>query len=683
MNDANHDKEIKPFHLSVAQGIRQVQGNHTYGHVSEIKNIDDLRQAVQFDHIAGIFKDNHRSIQNFIEADAIIMDCDNDRSDNPNDWLTPVKLSQQLQDVMFYTVYSRNHMKDKYDDNGKLSKSARPRFHVYFPLSITYRDADAVRSLKEHLLQAVQDFDAGAKDAARLFFGVDKPECIYHYGHVWIDDFMNAYEDTENEAVDDDIPVDDVIREGSRDNTLFQNALSYLSLFGEKKAYRLFKEDCSRCQPHLPVSQCNKIWKKTTGYARNFKDKCTPRKANLTLRIIEQTLQEFDIDIRLDVITRRVSISDLPPDNPFVPDSYYASDDITRRNANSDFLPLFLASYLRDKNYAVSDAFIRDALEALTKTHKFNPFWDMIMHTTCEKPYDRILEVMNALGISENSCYAGFFEKWLHQVVAMALNDDGSLGNEFVLVLQGKQGIGKTSFFRKLAVYPDWFREGANIDMQNKDSIMEATNVLIAELGELEATINRQQPSLKAFLTRTFDTFRAPYAHYASSHERRVTFCATVNNEQFLRDETGSRRFVVIPVAEIDKRFIHEHMTHEYVCKLWRGVYDILYLQRGKNGFRLTDEEMTDITATNARDFTKHVKGENELYDLLDWDNPSGWTFYTATEISRLLDIDRKYSAQEIGKALSAISKRDSRVERKTTMYGTKYFLPQKKGLYS
>ena len=92
----------------------------------------------------------------------------------------------------------------------------------------------------------------------------------------------------------------------------------------------------------------------------------------------------------------------------------------------------------------------------------------------------------------------------------MALNDDGSLGNEFVLVLQGKQGIGKTSFFRKLAVYPEWFREGANIDMQNKDSIMEATNVLIAELGELEATINRQQPSLKAFLTRTFDTFRAP-----------------------------------------------------------------------------------------------------------------------------------------------------------------------------
>lgn len=272
MTDTVHDNEFKPFHLSVAQGIRQVQSNNTYGKVSEIKNVDDLRQAVQFDHVAGIFKDNHRRLQNFIEADAVIMDCDNERSDNPQDWLTPDKLSLKLHDVIFYSVYSRNHMKDKE------GKSARPRFHAYLPLSTTYRNADAVRKLKEQLLQAVHDFDAGAKDTARFIYGVEKPLCEFHFGHVCIDDFLEAILNVaavvkDNSSKEHDDNDSDVIHVGERNTTVFYVARQAISKYGiSDKARKIFDNACAFCRPPLPDSEVNKTWDSAIKISQNSKD---------------------------------------------------------------------------------------------------------------------------------------------------------------------------------------------------------------------------------------------------------------------------------------------------------------------------------------------------------------------------------------------------------------------------
>lgn len=680
MTDSVHDVSVKPFHLSVAEGIRQKHNNHTYGHVSEIKTLNDLRQAVQFDHVAGIFKDNQRSTQNFIMADACIMDCDNERSDNPQDWFTPDKLSQLMPNVMFYIVESRNHMK------AKEGKSARPRFHVYFPLSKQYSHDTDIRALKEAILRRIPDFDAGAKDAARFFFGVSNPVCELHDGHVCIDDVMSFDTDAVEDifSVDDDAVSDayevlshDVIHKGSRNDTLFHHALSYLSRYGEKKAMALFKADCERCKPSLPENECNTIWKQAVHYASNFKSRYTAKKKTLTLEIIEYTLQELHIDVKYNVIKHEIFVSDLPDDNPHIPKGYSNTSHTERKKVNIQFLPLVFISYLRDRDYSFQSDFIYQSIYPIARMKSFNPFWDMLNSVTWDKK-NRILEVFNALGISENSYDAVFIEKWLHQCVAMILNDDGSLGNEFVLVFQGKQGIGKTSFFRKLALYPDWFLEGAYVDVRNKDNIMEITKFPFVELGELDSTLKRDQPSLKAFITRTHDTYRVPYGKSSETYERRTSFCGTVNPDTFLNDDTGNRRFVVIRLEAIDKKFIHETMNEDYVKQLWREVYETFYNERGRNAFRLTDNEMACIMKRNENNFTKPVKAETELYDLLDWDAPAHlWKPYTATKIGRELEL--KYSAVDIGKALTAISKRIAQIDIKKTMKGTTYLLPPKK----
>ena len=431
----------------------------------------------------------------------------------------------------------------------------------------------------------------------------------------------------------------------------------------------------------LSISEVNQIWNSATTYAQNFKERYTPKKQTLTLAVIEQTLKQFNIDVRFDVITKQMVISDLPADNPYISESYSSANEFTRKEINKKALPLFLRAYLKDNNYTFASDFIYESLDVIALTHSYNPFFEMIQNTTWDGK-DRIYELCQVLGItSENFHYIRFFEKWLWQVVSMALNDDGALGNEFVLVLQGTQGAGKTSFFRKLAVDSAWFKEGACIDMNNKDTIIEATSVLISELGELEATINREQPSLKAFHTRPYDEYRAPYGKSAVRYVRRTTFCATVNSEQFLRDVTGNRRYVVINIQNMDKNFIMNCMTPEFTRQMWRQVYEQYYIKRGKNGFYLTDDERAFSENNNAQS-TVMKDGEIELYDLLDWNLPvESWKWYTNSELIKTLEL--RISAMRMGAALSAVMLKDKRVKKEHTRTSNSYLLPPKKNTYN
>ena len=182
-----------------------------------------------------------------------------------------------------------------------------------------------------------------------------------------------------------------------------------------------------------------------------------------------------------------------------------------------------------------------DSLVLIEDENRFNPIADML-HTVRHDGTDRLAELVEIAGIAEDETACLYLRKWLHQSVAMALNDDTDpYGADGVLVIQNPQGAGKTLLFSKLALYADWFAEGISIDLDKKDSVIQATGCWIAELGELDSTLKREQLSLKAFITSRTDTYRQPYARAATRKPRRTSFCATVNPTEFLNDETGSK----------------------------------------------------------------------------------------------------------------------------------------------
>ena len=108
---------------------RENARNIRYPNPAAITTAADLKKATAYDHVCAQYADGIRKEANFQFSDVLPMDCDNDHSDNPNDWLTPETLAQRLPDVAFAATYSRHHMQAK----GKYS--ARPPVSRLLPNS--------------------------------------------------------------------------------------------------------------------------------------------------------------------------------------------------------------------------------------------------------------------------------------------------------------------------------------------------------------------------------------------------------------------------------------------------------------------------------------------------------------------------------------------------------------------
>jgi predicted P-loop ATPase len=143
-----------------------------------------------------------------------------------------------------------------------------------------------------------------------------------------------------------------------------------------------------------------------------------------------------------------------------------------------------------------------------------------------------------------------FLRKWLISCVARIYKPGCKL--DTALILQGKQGIRKSSFFKTLASQ-HWFDDSMG-NASDRDERLKMHMAWMIEWAELEAVFKRKDVSVvKSFLTTTIDLIRAPYERTTSRYARQCVIVGTTNERDFLADSTGNRRFWVIPVTtEID-----------------------------------------------------------------------------------------------------------------------------------
>jgi predicted P-loop ATPase len=147
---------------------------------------------------------------------------------------------------------------------------------------------------------------------------------------------------------------------------------------------------------------------------------------------------------------------------------------------------------------------------------------------------------------TEDVLYDIFLKRWLIGAVARVFEPGCKL--DTALILQGDQGIGKSSFFSTLG--GQWFDDSLQ-DLSSKDAFLILHKCWIQELGEFERiSSKRAAGEIKAFLSRQSDCFRKPYAREAIEYPRTSVLCGSVNKLSFLLDETGNRRFWIIPVGE-------------------------------------------------------------------------------------------------------------------------------------
>ena len=223
------------------------RSNCVYPNPVTVTDADTMRQAAAFDHVCAAYKQNYRSVDNFLKADCLPMDCDNDHSDDPDDWLTPFDVAMDFPGVGMIFVYSRSHMKPK----GK--RGPRPRFHVYFICTET-TNSEIYSSWKDRLIADYPYFDDGAKDSARFLFGVKNAVVEVYDGEITIDEFL-ADSFAEWDAAQGQIP------EGSRNKTMSHYAGRIIKRLGNtEEAHKQFLKEAEKCSPPLDDAELAGIW---------------------------------------------------------------------------------------------------------------------------------------------------------------------------------------------------------------------------------------------------------------------------------------------------------------------------------------------------------------------------------------------------------------------------------------
>ena len=223
--------------------------NSLYPNRRVIDNEDDCMEVVAFDHVCAEFKGCRRGGDNFLSCDVDVMDCDNSHSDDPAEWIHPEDLEEVIgEDVAFAVVPSRNNMKPKE------GKSARPRFHVYFPHD-PVTDGEACAALKKAIQQKFPFFDAKALDSARFIFGHPADSILWHEGEITIDCIVKPQGGRE-------------IPQGQRNATMSHFAGRVVKRYGvTEKAYGIFMEEAAKCNPPLEDAELAVIWKSACRFA--------------------------------------------------------------------------------------------------------------------------------------------------------------------------------------------------------------------------------------------------------------------------------------------------------------------------------------------------------------------------------------------------------------------------------
>ena len=277
--------------------------NCLYKYHGTAENAEQFKKLVACDHVFFEFKDDYRAIKNFLGTSVAALDCDNDHSENKEDWITLRKLTEYFPDVRFIVYTSRNHMKQKG------SKAPRPRFHILFPIE-RITSADEYVALLKRLQKYLPVFDEKALDAGRFYFGNKEAKVYFHEGEFSITDTLDEHDRFNGEPVADFAPPpdfgNDIIPEGQRNSTLSHIAGKLLKRYGKtKKAAEEFKKATAGCSPPLDSKEIESIWIS----AQKFYDKISASKDYIPPEEYEKQQKHTKISPAVDDSWRSADIS--------------------------------------------------------------------------------------------------------------------------------------------------------------------------------------------------------------------------------------------------------------------------------------------------------------------------------------------------------------------------------------
>ncbi len=323
--------------------------------------------------------------------------------------------------------------------------------------------------------------------------------------------------------------------------------------------------------------------------------------------------------------------------------------------------------------FGVSKSMVDDNLNLMAAQNFYNPVMDWVL----SRPWDGVSRLENFYGTlksdwdneeSTREFKKVLMKKWLVGALKAASSPNGCSVHG-TLVLQGAQGKGKTSWVKRLVPENiELVKTEGSLHMDDKDSKINCLKYWIFELAEIDSTFRKSDiSSLKAFLTSEKDDIRRPFDRKNTVYYRRTVFIGTVNENNFLHDSTGNRRFWTIPINDVD--YMHTIDMQQLWAEVWNGI------QTQKWEAHINQKELLMLNELNEE--FESESGYDLLLNTLDWQSDRGsWVDLAMFQIFNLFEMDMsKLSKSDVTRMGMALRKR--KIEKRKTDSGRFYRVPR------
>ena len=277
--------------------------------------------------------------------------------------------------------------------------------------------------------------------------------------------------------------------------------------------------------------------------------------------------------------------------------------------------------YHMETNYNITnEKKIRHALAIENKRNKFHPIKNYLNSLKWDGVSRLSTLFTDFLGADDNKYTRAVSTVTLCGAVARVLNPGVKFDTMPVLV--GKQGVGKSTIWAKLG--GEWFSDTLDT-IKGKEAYESIQNSWIIEIAELSAMAHATKEDTKKFITKTSDKYRKPYAENVEDIPRQCIFVGTTNDYEFLKDETGNRRFYPIDV-DVQKatKSIWNDLTPEYINQLWAEAKE-LYLKHGENAIYIKNEEILKLADKQQTEHFEKSTTYLEVENYINMPVPPNW----------------------------------------------------------
>ena len=315
----------------------------------------------------------------------------------------------------------------------------------------------------------------------------------------------------------------------------------------------------------------------------------------ITLPDIVKWLSSNKVEVTYNQISDQTSYTENNGEWKSLEDSDICS---LRRRMAADTGKRVLKSDLKDmlmSDYAHRIHPVRDYVRQL-------PTWDKVDRVSQLAAHVHIDPVQEGQKPEEaQELFLWALHKWLVATMADWLSDD--ICNETILTLIGPQGVYKTTFFRYLLppmLRPYYLENSSNSFSQKDDQIALVENCLV-EIEEIDMFKDRDNAELKSLSTKVTLKVRRPYDKFVMTKHRLASLCATGNQEHFLTDKTGNRRWLCFRVANIDNPRVWDFNYEQLYAQLrdeyydgftyWFDKADEERMQQQNENFRIVSDE--------------------------------------------------------------------------------------------